>query len=44
MLAESGPAVIYGINAFSFLAVIGALLAMRTSGKTRFASANAEMH
>ncbi len=33
MLAESGPAVIYGINALSFLAVIAALVAMRTSGK-----------
>ena len=32
MLAESGPALIYGINAFSFLAVIAALVAMRTSG------------
>ena len=32
MLAESGPALIYGINAFSFLAVIAALIAMRTSG------------
>jgi MFS family permease len=33
LLAESGPAVIYGINALSFLAVIAALIAMRTSGK-----------
>ena len=32
LLAESGPALIYAINAFSFLAVIGALLAMRASG------------
>ncbi len=32
LLAESGPAVIYGINALSFLAVIAALVAMRTSG------------
>jgi MFS family permease len=32
LLAESGPAVIYGLNAFSFLAVIWALVAMRTSG------------
>ncbi len=32
LLAESGPALIYGINAFSFLAVIAALIAMRTSG------------
>ena len=34
ILAETGPAIIYGINALSFLAVIGALIAMRTSGKT----------
>ena len=33
LLAESGPAVIYGLNAFSFLAVIAALIAMRASGK-----------
>ncbi|HEX5874436.1 MAG TPA: MFS transporter [Pyrinomonadaceae bacterium] len=33
MLAESGPGVIYAINALSFLAVIAALIAMRTSGK-----------
>jgi MFS family permease len=32
LLAESGPALIYGLNAFSFLAVIWALIAMRTSG------------
>lgn len=32
LLAESGPTLIYGLNAFSFLAVIGALIAMRTSG------------
>src|SRR5688572_3076576 len=32
LLAESGPALIYAINALSFLAVIGALLAMRASG------------
>jgi len=32
MLAESGPALIYGINALSFLAVIAALVAMGTSG------------
>ncbi|HEX5966178.1 MAG TPA: MFS transporter [Pyrinomonadaceae bacterium] len=32
MLAESGPALIYGINAVSFLAVIAALVVMRTSG------------
>ena len=33
MLAESGPAVIYGINALSFVAVMAALVLMRTSGK-----------
>ena len=33
VLAESGPAIIYGINALSFLAVIAALIAMRSSGK-----------
>lgn len=33
LLAESGPAIIYGINAVSFVAVIGALIAMRTSGQ-----------
>src|SRR5687768_5824965 len=33
MLAESGPAVIYAINALSFVAVIAALLLMRASGK-----------
>ena len=32
MLAETGPALIYGLNAVSFLAVIAALIAMRTSG------------
>ena len=32
LLAESGPAVIYGLNAFSFIAVIIALVAMETSG------------
>jgi MFS family permease len=32
VLAESGPALIYGLNAFSFLAVIAALIAMHTSG------------
>jgi len=32
LLAESGPGLIYGINAVSFLAVIGALLAMSASG------------
>ena len=33
MLAETGPGIIYGVNALSFLAVIAALVAMRTSGK-----------
>jgi MFS family permease len=33
LLAESGPAIIYGINAVSFLAVIAALVAMRASGQ-----------
>src|SRR5689334_8581880 len=33
VLAESGPAIIYGINALSFLAVIAALIAMHSSGK-----------
>jgi MFS family permease len=33
ILAETGPAIIYGINALSFMAIIGALIAMRTSGK-----------
>lgn len=33
MLAEIGPAVIYAINALSFLAVIAALVLMRASGK-----------
>ena len=32
MLAETGPALIYGVNALSFFAVIAALIAMRTSG------------
>ena len=32
VLAESGPAIIYGVNALSFLAVIAALVAMRTGG------------
>jgi MFS family permease len=32
ILAESGPALIYGLNALSFVAVIVALLLMRTSG------------
>jgi MFS family permease len=33
VLAESGPAIIYGVNALSFLAVIAALVAMRASGQ-----------
>jgi MFS family permease len=33
VLAESGPAIIYGINALSFLAVIAAVISMHTSGK-----------
>jgi MFS family permease len=33
VLAETGPAIIYGVNALSFLAVIAALIAMHTSGK-----------
>lgn len=33
ILAEIGPAIIYGINALSFLAVIAAVIAIRTSGK-----------
>jgi MFS family permease len=33
LLAESGPAVIYGLNALSFVAVIAALVAMTASGK-----------
>ena len=32
ILAESGPAIIYALNAASFLAVIAALIAMRASG------------
>jgi MFS family permease len=32
LLAGHGPAIVYGINAASFLAVIGALVAMRASG------------
>jgi MFS family permease len=38
LLAESGPAIIYGINALSFLAVIGALVAMHTSGEPELQS------
>src|ERR1044072_3595427 len=33
VLAESGPAIVYGVNALSYLAVIAALIAMHTSGK-----------
>ena len=33
ILAETGPGIIYGINALSFMALIGAVIAMRTSGK-----------
>jgi MFS family permease len=33
LLAESGPAIIYGVNSLSFLAVIAALVAMHSSGK-----------
>jgi MFS family permease len=33
VLAESGPAIIYGVNALSFLAVIAALVAMRSTGQ-----------
>jgi MFS family permease len=32
LLAQSGPAIIYAINAFSFIAVIAALISMHTSG------------
>ena len=32
LLADEGPALVYGINAASFLAVIAALIAMQTSG------------
>ena len=42
MLAESGPAMIYGINALSFLAVIAALVAMRASGKPELQSERRE--
>jgi len=38
LLASSGPALIYGINAISFVAVIVALLAMRTSGSPELQS------
>ena len=32
ILAETGPGIIYGVNAISFMAIIGAVIAMRTSG------------
>ena len=33
ILAETGPGIVYGINAVSFMAIIAAVIAMRTSGK-----------
>ena len=42
MLAEGGPAIIYAINAASFLAVIGALIAMRVSGSPELQSGRRE--
>jgi MFS family permease len=33
ILAETGPGIIYGIYAISFMAIIGAVIAMRTTGK-----------
>ncbi len=33
LLASRGPAIVYGVNSASFLAVIAALIAMRTSGR-----------
>jgi MFS family permease len=33
ILASRGPAIVYGINSVSYLAVIAALLALRTSGR-----------
>ena len=33
ILAETGPGIIYGINALSFMALIAAVIAMRISGK-----------
>jgi MFS family permease len=33
ILAETGPGIIYGINALSFMALIAAVITMRTSGK-----------
>jgi len=38
VLAESGPSIIYGINALSFLAVIAALVAMKASGNPELQS------
>src|SRR6266536_5339339 len=34
LLASRGPAIVYGVNAASFLAVIAALIAMHTSGRS----------
>ena len=42
MLAESGPAIIYALNAASFLAVIAALIAMRVSGSPELQGARRE--
>jgi len=42
MLAESGPAVIYALNAASFVAVIVALLAMTVSGSPELQSGRRE--
>jgi MFS family permease len=33
LLASRGPGIVYGLNAVSYLAIIAALLAMRTSGR-----------
>lgn len=38
VLAESGPGIIYGVNALSFLAVIAALVAMKASGNPELQS------
>ena len=42
MLAESGPAVIYALNAASFVAVIAALVAMTASGSPELQSGRRE--
>ncbi|MDQ2975086.1 MAG: MFS transporter [Acidobacteriota bacterium] len=42
ILASHGPAVVYGINAVSFVAVIAALLAMKTSGRLDTESGQAD--